>query len=81
MSGKTLHIAITVLCCLLTIFATLAVSGAANDEKYARKDDIREVCERVERFESENREDHKDIRLALREILKEIGRIQGRADR
>lgn len=78
MSKNILHIIVTALCCLLTVFATLTVSGSASDSKYASKNSVVAIAKQVENLDSQNREDHKEIRIALRQILQELGRIQGK---
>ena len=80
MKTQAIHITITVLCCLLTVFATLAVKAWTMDEKYALKDEVKSIEERVAKLRSENREDHKDIQSTLQAIANTLGRLEAMSE-
>lgn len=75
---NTFQVIITVLCCLLTVFATLAVKAWTMDDKYALKAEVKAADEKINELRIENREDHKTIQATLHEIAKSLGRLEGR---
>lgn len=75
---KTLYVIITVLCCLLTGAVSLWVEAGQDGDTFARKDALDAVSQNIAKLEAQNREDHREINQTLRQILQELGRIQGK---
>ena len=76
MNQKTLFIIISVLCCLLTAAVAVTIDQVSNADAYVTRETFRTICRELHQFEQENRDDHKEIRRTLRDILREVGRLE-----
>jgi len=70
-NGKTaiLHIIISVLMVLVTVFATSSYQTSKAEKLFMRKSEGESICKQLDRLAEQNAGEHREIRETLKEIL------------